>query len=75
VVEMELRGPGAQVRTSDKHHWKDHELKYLLLVGIVTVYFWHMNYAEKCSEESAICWFSNISSEISMMKLNYKQQI
>lgn len=33
-------------------NWKGLRLKYLLLVGTVTVHFWHVNYAKKCSEKS-----------------------
>lgn len=29
-------------------------LKYLLLVGAVTIHFWHVNCARKCSEKSKI---------------------
>ena len=36
-------------------HWEGLRLKYLLLVGTVTLYFWEVKYAKKCSEESTIC--------------------
>ena len=36
-------------------HWEGLRLKYLLLVGTVTIHFWHVDFARKCSEKSQIC--------------------